>query len=178
MFVSVKLPPGMSVAEGRRELNRTLAAFPNVEIQDQEEFREAQESQIDQFLNLMYVLLALAVFIALVGIANTLALSIFERTHELGLLRAVGMTRKQLRRMVRYEAVIIAVFGTLLGLVLGVAFGIAMVQALSSEGISLGIPVDQLVVFVILAGLAGLVAGVWPARRAARLDVLDAISHE
>jgi putative ABC transport system permease protein len=178
VFVSVKLPSGMSLAEGRRELERVLTVFPSVEIQDQEEFREAQESQINQFLNLMYVLLALAVFIALIGIANALALSIFERTHELGLLRAVGMTRPQLRRMVRYEAVIIAVFGTLLGLVLGVAFGMAMVQALSSEGISLGIPVGQLVVFVILAGLAGLLAGVWPARRAARLDVLDAISHE
>jgi putative ABC transport system permease protein len=177
-FVSVKLPPGMSIADGRRELERVLEPFPSVNVQDQEEFRETQESQIDQFLNLVYVLLALAVVIALIGIANALALSIFERTHELGLLRAVGMTRRQLRGMVRYEAVIIAVFGTLLGLVLGVAFGIAMVQALSSEGIILGIPVDQLVVFVILAGLAGLLAGVWPARRAAHLDVLDAISHE
>ncbi|MEX2255618.1 MAG: ABC transporter permease [Acidimicrobiia bacterium] len=178
VFLSVKLPPGMSLAEGRTELDRVLEPFPGVKVQDQEEFKESQEAQIDQFLNLMYLLLALAVAIALLGIANTLALSVFERTHELGLLRAVGMGRSQLRRMIRYEAVIISVFGSLLGIVLGVAFGVAMVQALSSEGINLGLPVGQLVIFVVLAAFAGLVAGIWPARRAARLDVLDAISHE
>ena len=156
-----------------------LEPFPNVEVQDQEEFRETQESQIDQFLNLMYVLLALAVVIALIGIVeHARALDLRTDTRARPAARGWHELVQQLRRMVRYEALIIAVFGSLLGLVLGVAFGVAMVQALSSEGISLGIPVGQLVIFVILAGLAGLLAGVWPARRAARLDVLDAISHE
>jgi putative ABC transport system permease protein len=126
----------------------------------------------------MYVLLLFAVIIALIGIVNTLALSIYERTRELGLLRAVGMSRTQMRRMVRGEAVIVAVFGSLLGLGIGVLFGVAIIKALESEGITLAIPVGQLVVFVVLAGLAGLVAGMPPARRAARLDVLDAISTE
>jgi putative ABC transport system permease protein len=178
VFVSVKLPPGMGIREGRREIERAVAPFPNVSVQDQAEFQESQEMQIDQFLNLMYLLLALAVAIALLGIANTLALSVVERTHELGLLRAVGMSRKQLRRMIRYEAVIIAVFGSLLGIVLGIAFGVAMVQALSSEGITLGLPYAQLVIFVVLAAIAGVIASIWPARRAARLDVLEAISQE
>jgi len=178
VIVAVKLPAGTSIASGRRTIETTLVPYPNVEAQDHAEFQESQEAQIDQFLNLMYMLLLLAVAIALIGIVNTLALSIFERTRELGLLRAVGMTRRQLRRMIRYEAMIIAVFGSLLGLALGIAFGVAMVTALKSEGINLAFPVGQLVIFLMLAGLAGLVAGVPPARRAARLDVLDAISHE
>jgi len=118
------------------------------------------------------------VIIALLGIMNTLVLSVFERTRELGLLRAVGMLRKQLRSMIRWEAVIVSVFGALLGVVLGVIFGSAIVRALESEGIRLAIPVPQLVIWLIAAGVAGLVAGWWPARRAARLDVLTAINAE
>jgi putative ABC transport system permease protein len=118
------------------------------------------------------------VFIALIGIVNTLALSIYERTREIGLLRAVGMTRVQLKRMVRAEAVIVAVFGSLLGLVIGIGFGGAIVQALRDQGIGLSVPVGQLALFVVLAGLAGLLAGWLPARRAARLDVLGAINAQ
>ena len=121
------------------------------------------------------MMLLLAVIIALIGIVNTLALSIYERTREIGLLRAVGMTRRQVKRMVRDEAVIISIFGSLLGLAIGLVFGAALVQALSDEGVSFSLPVAQLVVFVILAGLAGLLAGWWPARRAAKREVLDAI---
>jgi len=178
VFVSVKLPAGVGLERGRRIIDRALKPYPNVNAKDQGEFQAQQEASIDQFLNLMYVLLLLAVVIALIGIVNTLALSVFERTRELGLLRAVGMTRPQLRRMIRYEAVIISVFGSLLGLVLGVVFGVAMVGALASEGIKLGFPVTQLVIFLVLAALAGLLAGVFPARRAARLDVLEAIGNE
>lgn len=178
VIIAVKIPEGTSLESGRRTIETALVPYPNVEVQDQAEFKESQEAQIDQFLNLMYMLLLLAVAIALIGIVNTLALSIFERTRELGLLRAVGMTQRQLRRMIRYEAMIIAVFGSLLGLALGIAFGVAMVTALKSEGINLAFPVSQLVIFLVLAGIAGLVAGIPPARRAARLDVLDAISHE
>jgi putative ABC transport system permease protein len=123
-------------------------------------------------------MLLLAVVIALIGIVNTLALSIYERTRELGLLRAVGMTRAQVRTMVRDEAVIISIFGSLLGLVIGLAFGRALVSAVSDEGITFALPVGQLVVFVVLAGIAGFFAGAWPARRAARHDVLDAIAAE
>ncbi len=178
VFIGVKIPAGTSIASTRRAIDAALVPYPNVEAKDQGEFQESQEAQIDQFLNLMYMLLLLAVVIALIGIVNTLALSVFERTRELGLLRAVGMTRPQLRRMIRYEAMIIAVFGSLLGLGLGFAFGVAMVTALNSEGINLGFPVGQLVVFLVLATIAGFVAGIPPARRAARLDVLEAISHE
>ena len=126
----------------------------------------------------MYVLLLLAVIIALVGIVNTLALSIYERTREIGLLRAVGMSRVQLRRMMRGEALIVATFGSLLGLAIGLVFGFLIIQAISEDGVSFSVPVVQLVVFLILAGLAGLLAGVPPARRAARLDVLRAINTE
>ncbi len=178
VFVSVKLPPGMSLEAGRRDLERVLEPFPSVEVQDQQEFQEAQEAQIDQFINLVYLLLALAIAIALMGIINTLLLSVLERTRELGLLRAVGMTRKQMGRMVRYESLIIAVFGSLLGLVLGVAFGIALVVALESEGITLGVPISTLIIFVVIAGILGWIAGSWPARRAAHLDVLRAIESE
>jgi putative ABC transport system permease protein len=125
------------------------------------------------------VLLLLAVVIALIGIANTLALSVFERTRELGLLRAVGMTRRQMRSSVRWESVIIAVLGTLMGLVIGAVFGWALVQALASQGFtSFTLPVGTLVAVVVIAALAGVVAAIAPARRAARLDILSAISTE
>jgi putative ABC transport system permease protein len=124
-------------------------------------------------------MLALAIIIALIGIGNTLALSIVERTRELGVLRAVGMTRKQLRSTIRWEAVIIAVQGALLGLLIGVFFGWALVTAMADEGLNtFTVPVVSLVVVVVLAALAGVVAAVMPARRAARLDVLRAIVTE
>jgi putative ABC transport system permease protein len=152
--------------------------FGGIKAQNKAQFKDSQVAQFNQILGLMYVLLAFAVFIALIGIVNTLALSIYERTREIGLLRAVGMTRVQLRRMIRGEAVIVAVFGSLLGLVIGVGFGAAIVQALQDQGIGLSIPVGQLALFVILAALAGLLAGWLPARRAARLDVLGAVNAQ
>jgi putative ABC transport system permease protein len=154
-------------------------AFPGVNAQDQAEFRQEQEDQIGQLLGLMMVLLALAIVIALLGIANTLALSVFERTREVGLLRAVGMTRRQVRRMVRWESVIVALFGAVLGLVVGTGFGWAVVTALEEEGIDrLVIPGGQLAIYVVAAGVAGVVAAVFPAWRAARLDVLRAVTSE
>ena len=177
--VFIKLAAGVSDAEGRAAIGVVADAYPNAELQDKTEFADAIVGQINQLLNLIYVLLLLAVVIALIGIANTLALSIFERTRELGLLRAVGMTRRQLRSAVRWEAVIIAVMGAVLGLVIGAAFGWALVTSLRSEGFTdLTIPVTQLAVVVVLAAGAGVLAAVPPARRAARLDVLDAISSE
>jgi putative ABC transport system permease protein len=134
---------------------------------------------IDQLLGLIYAMLLLAIFIALLGIGNTLALSIIERTRELGMMRAVGMTRSQLRSMIRWESVIIAIQGTLLGIVVGVLFGWALVTALSDEGIeTFRLPVATLAVIVVLAVFAGVLAAVWPARRAAKLDVLRAVVTE
>jgi putative ABC transport system permease protein len=150
-----------------------------VEVRDQAEFKQQQEDQVNQILGLITALLLLSIIIALFGIVNTLALSIFERTRELGLLRAVGMSRRQVRSMIRGESVIIAVMGAIIGLAVGVLFGYAVVNALSDEGIgSVVIPTGQLLTYVILAGIAGVIAAVFPARRAARLDVLAAISYE
>jgi len=178
-FVLVKGAPGVSPADLLAAVEAQVGDFPNIEVQDQAAFREKQAGFIDQLLGLVTALLLLAVIIALFGIVNTLSLSIFERTHEIGLLRAVGMTRRQIRAMVRWESVIIAVFGALLGLAIGVFFGFALQQALQEEGLSeLAIPGPQLLVYVILAGLAGVVAAVMPARKAASLNVLEAISYE
>jgi len=128
---------------------------------------------------LVYVLLALAIVIALLGIGNTLALSIFERTRELGVMRAVGMTRHQLRSMIRWESVIIALQGTVLGLLIGVFFGWALVLAMKNQGITVfSVPLLTLLVVVVLAGLAGAAAAIWPSRRAARLNILRAVVTE
>jgi putative ABC transport system permease protein len=177
--IFVSRAPGVSAADARRAVEALTKAYPNATLQDQTEFKAAQSQQINGLLGLIYVMLALAVVIALMGIANTLALSIFERTRELGLLRAVGMTRAQLRSAVRWESVIIALFGTLLGLVIGLFFGWALVRALRSNGINhLTVPVGQLLTVVVVAALAGVAAAILPGRRAARLDVLKAIATE
>jgi putative ABC transport system permease protein len=178
-FVFVKLAPGASPAEGRKAIDGVLKAYPNAKLQDSTEFKAATASQINQLLGLIYVMLALAVVIALIGIANTLALSIYERTRELGLLRAVGMSRRQLRSTVRWESVIIALLGTFLGLAIGLFFGWAVVQALKDQGFTkFAPPGAQLLLVVIIGGFAGVVAAIGPARRAAKLDVLKAVSQE
>jgi putative ABC transport system permease protein len=163
----------------RAAIEKTMDEFPNGKLQDRDEFKQAQSQQINQFLNLIYALLLFAIFIALFGIANTLGLSIIERTRELGLMRAVGMTRRQVRSLIRWEAVIVALLGAFLGIVVGLFFGWALVTALSSEGLDTfrAGPVQLVVVFV-LAALFGVLAAIWPARRAAKLDVLQAISTE
>jgi putative ABC transport system permease protein len=177
--ILVKAAPGVAPADSRAAIDRVMADFPNVTVRDQAEFRDEQARQIDQIINLFYSLLGLAILIALFGIVNTLGLSIFERIRELGLLRAVGATRAQLRSMIRWEAVIIAVLGAVLGLAVGVFFGWTIVRALSSQGITeFALPVGQLVGFVLAAALAGILAAVLPGRRAARIDVLRAITTE
>jgi putative ABC transport system permease protein len=178
-LVLVKLAEGVSATEGRRVLEAATEESPNVQVQDQAGFKEQQEDVIDQILGLVQVLLLLAIVIALFGIVNTLGLSVYERVRELGLLRAVGMSRGQVRRMIRSEAVIIAVLGGVLGAVIGVFFGWAMQGALASLGIDrLAIPVGSIVLYLAAAALAGVVAAIWPARRAARLNVLEAIAYE
>lgn len=178
VFAFVKKPADASTREAGAIVRDAAKNVGGVEAENKSEFKDRQLAQFNQILGLVYVLLLFAVIIALIGIVNTLALSIYERTREIGLLRAVGMSRVQLRRMVRTEAVVVAVFGSLLGLVIGVIFGAAIVQALESEGIVFTLPVAQLAIFVVLAAIAGLFAGSPPARRAARLDVLQAVNAD
>ncbi len=153
--------------------------YPNAKLMDQAQYKANYESSVDQLLNLVDGLLVLALFIALMGIANTLALSIYERTRELGLLRAVGMTRGQLRSSVRSEALIVSLLGAIEGVVVGVALGCAVVASMHSQGITqLDVPFTPLVVLLVLSGLAGVLAARRPSRSAARLDVLQAITTE
>lgn len=176
-LVFVHFAEGVDDETATAAVEAVAAQNPLADVQDREAFVDSKGAEIDMMLNLIYALLALAVVIALLGIANTLALSIFERTRELGLLRAVGMTRAQVRSTVRWESVIISLLGTTLGLVIGTSFGWIMVKALEGEGLNtFTIPVTQLAVVVAIAGAAGVVAAILPARRAAKLDVLEAIS--
>jgi len=152
--------------------------FPAANIETGDEFRERITGMVDELLTMVNVMVALAVIIALIGIANTLALSVFERTRELGLIRAVGMTRRQLRRMVRFEAALVATFGAVLGVGLGLFFGWGVATALPSTfASSTSIPVGNIAVLMIVAALSGVVAAWLPARRAGKLNVLDAIAH-
>jgi putative ABC transport system permease protein len=177
--VLMTVADGVSLPDATAAVEHAAAAYPQGDVQDRAEYEQAQTKNVDMLLNLIYALLALAVFIALLGIANTLALSILERTRELGLLRAVGMTRGQLRSTVRYESVIIALLGTTLGLAIGTAFGWAIVKALGGEGLdTFAVPVVPLAVVAAIAALAGVGAAALPARRAARLDVLGAITAD
>ncbi|MEJ7825461.1 MAG: ABC transporter permease [Solirubrobacteraceae bacterium] len=178
-FVFVRYADGADPARTRAAIDRTLqTSFPDARTRDREQVKEQQAGQINQLLYLIYALLGLSVIVSLFGIVNTLALSIFERTRELGLLRAVGMSRRQVKRIVRLEAVITSLIGALLGLVLGVLFALAISRPLEEEGFRLTFPVGTLVLLVVCAALAGMVAALWPARRAARLDVLRALAYE
>jgi putative ABC transport system permease protein len=168
---------GASLDEAKAAIEEVAAPYPTAKVQNLGEFKEGQTAQINQLLGLIYVLLGLAVLIAVLGIANTLALTIFERTRELGLLRAVGMTRGQLRSTVRWESVLIALFGTAMGLVIGVSFGSAIMLSLADDGLdALVVPYSQLAFIALLAAACGVVAAILPAHRAAKLDVLAAIA--
>jgi putative ABC transport system permease protein len=177
--VYVKLAAGVTPAAGRQAINAIVASYPTAKLMDRTEYKDQQVGQINQMLNLVYGLLGLALLIALIGIANTLVLSIYERTRELGLLRAVGMTRPQLRSTVRSESMIIALLGAAQGLVVGTLFGWAIVTALKSSGVTrMSVPIGQLLIVALLAAVAGILAAVSPGRRAARLDILRAITTE
>ena len=173
-YVVVSSAPGVSATDVRHAINGVLADSPTATLRTRDEFKGSIAGHIDKILNLVYVLLAMALLIALFGIANTLALSVFERTREFGLLRAVGMSRAQVRATVRWESVLVALLGTTLGTGLGLGISSAVISVTSGDGVSkLAIPVTELVWII---GLAAVVCAVLPARRAARLDVLDAIS--
>ncbi|TQS45734.1 ABC transporter permease [Cryptosporangium phraense] len=173
--VYVGLADGVSPADGRKALTSALRPFGNPTLSDADELAGANADAIGQLLNLVYVLLAIAVITALLGIANTLSLGVHERTRELGLLRAVGATRRQVRSLVRWESVLIALFGTVLGAALGTALGWALVRV---AGSSFAVPAVPLAVIVVGGAAAGLLAGARPTRTAARLDVLRAIATE
>jgi putative ABC transport system permease protein len=177
--VFVLTTAGSTAADSRVDIEAALTGWPNAEIQDQAEFKESITAEIDMMLNLIYGLLALAVVIALIGIANTLALSVHERTRELGLLRAIGMHRGQVRSAVRWESLLIAALGAVLGTVLAIGGAWGIVQALDDEGVTtLTLPYLQLAIITGAAGLAGVLAATAPARRAASLDILRAIAAE
>jgi len=178
-YVLVGIASGAGAATVEQRVKRLVKErYPSAEALDQQELKQSQEEQITGLLNLIYALLALAVIVSIFGIVNTLALSIHERTRELGMLRAVGMTRRQVKRVIRYEAVITALIGALLGTALGVLFAALISRPLADEGFELAYPVGQLIVILVLAALAGVVAAIGPARRAAKLDVLDALAYE
>jgi putative ABC transport system permease protein len=177
--IYVKLKPGADAEAARRAMTVLAKPYPTAKVEDLQTFKKAQLSQIDQLLTIVTLLLALSLLIALIGVVNTLLLSVYERTREIGLLRAVGETRRQLRRSVSEESVIITLLGTVLGLVIGMAFAWALIRALADQHLNVfSIPVGQLVEFVVAAVIVGVLAALYPAWRASRLDVLEAIATD
>jgi putative ABC transport system permease protein len=159
-------------------LKQATRAVPGLQVQTRDAWVHDQAAGINKLLNLLYVLLALSVVVSLFGMVNTLVLAVFERTRELGMLRTVGMTRRQVRRMIRHESTITALIGAGLGLPIGLFLAAMVTRVLSDQGLQFALPVTSLVAFVIVAIVAGLVAAILPARRAARLDVLRALHYE
>ncbi len=177
-FVFVKTAPGADISAVEDQVDMALDRFPVANVQTLERFRKETERRTDQIVYLLYALLAMSVVISLFGIANSLFLSIHERTREFGLLRAIGATRRQVRRMVRYESAITAAIGGLLGTVVGIVFASLIVASLSEFGLIFEVPFGQLAIFLVLAVIVGVVAAVLPARRGARLDPLEALHYE
>lgn len=175
LYSFVNMRGGVTSANTNR-LTAALTGFPDAKLQTKSQFINNQLSGLTTLLNLLYVLLSLSIVVSLFGIVNTLVLTVFERTRELGMLRAVGMSRRQVRRMIRHESVITALLGAAFGIPLGILLA-ALIGATISFG-TFTVPVGTLIVFVIAAILAGLIAAIWPARRAGRLNVLQALSYE
>jgi putative ABC transport system permease protein len=175
IYSFVRMRGGQSDAT-LKELERHLADFPNAKVATREQFIDNQISGLSAVLNILYVLLALSVIVSLFGIVNTLVLTVFERTREVGMLRAIGMTRRQIRRMVRHESVITSLIGGVLGIVLGIVLGGLLVARV--DFIEFTLPIGSLVVFAIATVLVGILAAIFPARRAAKLNVLEALHYE
>jgi putative ABC transport system permease protein len=160
------------------ELERALAAFPDARVLTKSEFVKDRTKDLTDILSLLYALLGLSVIVSLFGMVNTLVLSVFERTREIGMLRAIGFTRRQTRRMIRHESIVTALIGAALGLPLGVGLAAAVAKALGKYGVGFAVPVKSLVAFTLIAIVAGTLAAIFPARRAARLNVLAALQYE
>jgi putative ABC transport system permease protein len=175
LYTFVRMAGGESDAN-KAALEKQLASYPNAKVQTKQEFIDNQIAGLNAILNVLFVLLALSVIVSLFGIVNTLVLTVFERTRELGMLRAVGMTRRQTRRMIRHEAVITALIGGVLGIVLGIVLGALLVSRVKE--IAFALPVTQLIIFAIATILVGIVAAIFPARRASKLNVLEALQYE
>jgi ABC-type antimicrobial peptide transport system permease subunit len=175
LFSFVKMTGGVTDAN-TEALDNSLKNFPNAKAQTRDQFKDNQVSFLNNILNVLYLLLALSVIVSLFGIVNTLVLTVFERTREIGTLRAVGMTRSQVRRMIRYESVITALIGAALGIILGIV--LAALLTVRVDFIKFDVPVGQIVVFAIAAIIVGIFAAILPARRAARLNVLNALQYE
>ena len=175
----IKTVPGANVKTVQARIDKLLEAqFPIVRSQDQQQYKDDFQKQVNQILYLVYALLSLSIIVSLFGIVNTLVLSIHERTRELGMMRAIGTSRRQVRQIVRYESLITALIGGVLGLLIGLLLGAMTTVALKDQGFSLQIPVVSLLVFLVVAGIAGMLAAIPPARRASRLDVLEALAYE
>ncbi len=177
-FVMAAAKPGTDQTQLAATTDKALKAFPSTDALSISQFKDKQEANLDSLVNLVFALLLLSVLIALLGIVNTLALSVHERTRELGMLRAVGMSRRQVRRMVRAESVITAVIGAVLGTLLGIAFAVIVSRPLADQGFVFIVPIGSLIGFFILAAIAGVLAAIPPARRAAKVDVLRAVTTE
>jgi putative ABC transport system permease protein len=175
----VNAASGTGADQLRARLEKTLDPYPQVQVRDQADYKELIHDQIAVLLYLVYALLGLAIVIAVLGVVNTLALSVVERTREIGLLRAIGLARRQLRRMIRLESVVIAVFGAVLGLALGLVWGVCVQQVLALQGMkALAIPWTTIIAVVVGSAVVGIVAALLPALRASRMNVLAAIAHE
>jgi putative ABC transport system permease protein len=158
------------------KLDRAMKGYPNAKVQDRQAFKHNQASFLGDILNILYVLLALSVIVSLFGIVNTLVLTIFERTRELGMLRAIGMTRMQVRTMIALESVVTALIGAVIGIGLGIILSVLLIVRV--DFLVLSWPVWSLIIFALVAILAGIVAAIFPAQRAARLNVLQALQYE
>ena len=177
--ISARVAPDVDIETADATLASLEEEFPQLQFETQDEWTERLEGQLDNMLIIINVFLGLAIVIALLGITNTMALSVLERTREIGLMRAIGLTRRQTKNMIRLEAAVVSLFGALLGVVVGLAFGWLAVVAIPDSVINqLAIPSVTLVIYVVVATIAGLVAASFPARRAARLNILEAIAHE
>jgi putative ABC transport system permease protein len=174
----VALEPGADLPRVQAAIEAALAKYPTAQVENRAEYQDTLSAQLDQIVYLLYALLAMSVLISLFGIANSLFLSIHERTSELGVLRAIGTTGGQIRRMVRYESVITAVIGGVLGICLGVVFAWLLIESLSEFNLELSIPAGQLAAFLFLSVIVGVIGSIAPARRASRVDVLEAIEQE